>query len=147
MAFSLTVTMSSKFKLPLSIRSIISSIVIILVTLAIGRCSSAFCSYKTFPVDASIRIDDFTSGVKFSAKQGIEEIIKDKSITDLSITHSFFQPQETEGMNGNDERNRIKNQIEYDCMAERYSKRQLDELVEIMLEVAMKQTIRASSSV
>ena len=42
-----------------------------------------------------------------------EEIIKDKSITDLSITHSFFQPQETEGMNGNDERNRIKNQIEY----------------------------------
>jgi len=73
-----------------------------------------------------------------------EEIIKDKSITDLSITHSFFQPQETEGMNGNDERNRIKNQIEYDCMAERYSKRQLDELVEIMLEVALNrsQTIR-----
>jgi len=73
-----------------------------------------------------------------------EEIIKDKSITDLSITHSFFQPQETEGMNGNDERNRIKNQIEYDCMAERYSIRQLDELVEIMLEVALNrsQTIR-----
>ena len=73
-----------------------------------------------------------------------EEIIKDKSITDLSITHSFFQPQETEGMNGNDERNRIKNQIEYDCMAERYSRRQLDELVEIMLEVALNrsQTIR-----
>lgn len=73
-----------------------------------------------------------------------EEIIKDKSITDLSITHSFFQPQETEGMNGNDERNRIKNQIEYDCMAGRYSKRQLDELVEIMLEVALNrsQTIR-----
>ena len=47
-------------------------------------------------------------------------------------------------MNGNDERNRIKNQIEYDCMAERYSKRQLDELVEIMLEVALNrsQTIR-----
>ena len=47
-------------------------------------------------------------------------------------------------MNGNDERNRIKNQIEYDCMAERYSRRQLDELVEIMLEVALNrsQTIR-----
>ena len=47
-------------------------------------------------------------------------------------------------MNGNDERNRIKNQIEYDCMAERYSIRQLDELVEIMLEVALNrsQTIR-----
>lgn len=73
-----------------------------------------------------------------------KEINTDKSNTDLSITHSFFQPQGAEGMNGNDERNRIKSQIEYDCMAERYSKRQLDELVEIMLEVALNrsQTIR-----
>ena len=73
-----------------------------------------------------------------------EVIKKDKSITDLSITHSFFQAQSAEGMNGDDERNRIKSQIEYDCMAERYSKRQLDELVEIMLEVALNrsQTIR-----
>ena len=73
-----------------------------------------------------------------------EEIIKDKSITDLSTTHSFFQAQSAEGMNGDDERNRIKSQIEYDCMAERYSRRQLDELVEIMLEVALNrsQTIR-----
>lgn len=78
------------------------------------------------------------------AQLSTKELNTDKSITDLSITHSFFQPQETEGMNGNDERNRIKNQIEYDCMAERYSKRQLDELVEIMLEVALNrsQTIR-----
>ena len=73
-----------------------------------------------------------------------EEIIKDKSITDLSITHSFFQTQNAEGMNVDNERNRIKSQIEYDCMAERYSIRQLDELVEIMLEVALNrsQTIR-----
>ena len=73
-----------------------------------------------------------------------EEIIKDKSITDLSITHSFFQAQGAEGMNGDDERDRIKKQIEYDCMAQRYSRRQLDELVEIMLEVALNrsQTIR-----
>ena len=73
-----------------------------------------------------------------------EVIKKDKSITDLSITHSFFQAQSAEGMNGDDERNRIKSQIEYDCMAERYSIRQLDELVEIMLEVALNrsQTIR-----
>ena len=73
-----------------------------------------------------------------------EVIKKDKSITDLSITHSFFQAQSAEGMNGDDERNRIKSQIEYDCMAERYSRRQLDELVEIMLEVALNrsQTIR-----
>ena len=69
---------------------------------------------------------------------------KDQSITDLSITHSFFQAQSAEGMNGDDERNRIRSQIEYDCMAERYSRRQLDELVEIMLEVALNrsQTIR-----
>ena len=73
-----------------------------------------------------------------------EVIKKDKSITDRSITHSFFQAQSAEGMNGDDERNRIKSQIEYDCMAERYSRRQLDELVEIMLEVALNrsQTIR-----
>ena len=73
-----------------------------------------------------------------------EVIKKDKSITDLSITHSFFQAQSAEGMNGDDERNRIKSQIEYDCMAERYSRSQLDELVEIMLEVALNrsQTIR-----
>lgn len=75
-----------------------------------------------------------------------EEIIKDKSITDLSTTHSFFQAQGAEGMNGDDERNRIKKQIEYDCMSERYSRRQLDELVEIMLEIAMNRspTIRIS---
>lgn len=73
-----------------------------------------------------------------------KEINTNKSITDPSITHSFFQTQNAEGMNGDNERNRIKNQIEYDCMAERYSRRQLDELVEIMLEVALNrsQTIR-----
>lgn len=73
-----------------------------------------------------------------------EEIIKDKSITDLSITHSFFRAGPEDRMNGNDERDRIKKQIEYDCMAQRYSSRQLDELVEIMLEVALNksQTIR-----
>lgn len=73
-----------------------------------------------------------------------KELNTDKSKTDLSITHSFFQAHGAEGTNGDDERNRIKSQIEYDCMAERYSRRQLDELVEIMLEVALNrsQTIR-----
>ena len=73
-----------------------------------------------------------------------EEIIKDKSITDLSITHSFFQARPEEGMNGDEERERIKKQIEYDCMVQRYSRRQMDELLEIMLEVALNrsQTIR-----
>lgn len=73
-----------------------------------------------------------------------KELNTDKSITDLSITHSFFQAQGDEGKNGIDERDRIRKQIEYDCMSQRYSIRQLDELVEIMLEVALNksQTIR-----
>ena len=69
-----------------------------------------------------------------------EEIIKDKSITDLSITHSFFQARPEEGMNGYEERERIKKQIEYDCMVQRYSRRQMDELLEIMLEVALNRS-------
>lgn len=73
-----------------------------------------------------------------------KELNTDKSITDLSITHSFFQAQSADGMNGDAERDRIRKQIEYDCMSQRYSIRQLDELVEIMLEVALNksQTIR-----
>ena len=73
-----------------------------------------------------------------------KELNTDKSITDLSITHSFFQAQGAEGKNGIDERDRIRKQIEYDCMSQRYSISQLDELVEIMLEVALNksQTIR-----
>ena len=69
-----------------------------------------------------------------------EEIIKDKSITDLSITHSFFLARPEEGMNGDEERERIKKQIEYDCMVQRYSRRQMDELLEIMLEVALNRS-------
>ena len=73
-----------------------------------------------------------------------EEINKEKSITDLSITHSFFQAEPEERLNGDDERDRIKKQIEYDCMVQRYSRCKLDELVEIMLEVVLNrsQTIR-----
>ena len=73
-----------------------------------------------------------------------KEINTDKSITDLSITHSFLQAQSEEGMNGGDERDRVKKQIEYDCMVQRYSRQQLDELVEIMLEIALNKgkTIR-----
>ena len=69
-----------------------------------------------------------------------EVIIKEKSITDLSITHSFFHAQSADGMNGDAERDRIRKQIEYDCMSQRYSIRQLDELVEIMLDVALNKS-------
>ena len=64
----------------------------------------------------------------------------DKSNTDLSITHSFFQAKDDDGLNGSIERDRIKKQIEYDCMAQRYDRKQLDELVEIMLEVNLNES-------
>lgn len=41
---------------------------------------------------------------------------------------------------GKSEREKIKAQIEYDIMRERYSREQLDELVEIMLEIAMNRS-------
>ena len=79
------------------------------------------------------------------------------SITDLSRTDSFLpsepvcngehqvatvSPAEpTEGMNeGSSVRERVKKQIEYNVMVGRYNRAQLDELVEIMVEVAMNKS-------
>ena len=78
------------------------------------------------------------------AQLSTKELITEKSNTDQSITHSFFHAQGAEGKNVVDERDRIRNQIEYDCMVQRYSRQQLDELVEIMLEIALNKgkTIR-----
>ena len=74
------------------------------------------------------------------AQLSTKELITDKSKTDQSITHSFFQAQSAEGKNGVNERDRIRNQIEYDCMVQRYSSKQLDELVEIMLDVSLNKS-------
>ena len=80
-----------------------------------------------------------------------------KSITDLSRTDSFIpsepvcndehsaatvRPAELkEGMNeGSSVRERVKKQIEYNVMVGRYNRAQLDELVEIMVEVAMNKS-------
>ena len=65
-----------------------------------------------------------------------------KSKTDLSNTHSFFPSEDPdEGQNdGMSEREKIKHQIEYDCLRQRYRVEQLDELVEIMLEVMMNRS-------
>lgn len=67
-----------------------------------------------------------------------------KSNTDLSNTHSFFPSSEKaskDGMtDGTEMRERIRTQIEYNIMAMRYNRTQLDELVEIMLEVAMNRS-------
>lgn len=65
-----------------------------------------------------------------------------KSKTYVSNTHSFLPSEEPdEGQkDGMSEREKIKHQIEYDCLRQRYRGEQLDELVEIMLEVMMNRS-------
>ena len=69
-----------------------------------------------------------------------------KSITDLSNTHSFFPSESAhapaaDGMtDGFLVREKIKDQIDYDAICTPINQTQLDELVEIMLEVAMNRS-------
>ena len=66
-----------------------------------------------------------------------------KSITDLSSTHSFFPSAApaVDGMtDGFEKRAEIKEQIEYDIICQQHDRMQLDELVEIMLEVALNRS-------
>ena len=78
------------------------------------------------------------------AQLNIQESITEKSITDLSSKDSFFPStgalpvnKQTPLTDGRAEREKLREQIAYEIMVERYSREQLDELVEIMLEVAM----------
>ena len=67
-----------------------------------------------------------------------------KSNTDLSNTHSFFPsglaPAAEGQTDGLDKRAEIREQIEYNFICKQYDRAQLDELVEIMLEVAMNRS-------
>ena len=69
---------------------------------------------------------------------------KEKINTDLSNTHSFFPSAEEDCNSGRTERRitsgDIRVQIEYEIMVQRYRRDQLDELVEIMLEVALNRS-------
>ncbi|MBQ6999558.1 MAG: helix-turn-helix domain-containing protein [Oscillospiraceae bacterium] len=69
---------------------------------------------------------------------------KEKLNTDLSNTHSFFPSAEETCNSGRTERRitsgEIRAQIEYEIMVQRYRRDQLDELVEIMLEVALNRS-------
>ena len=66
--------------------------------------------------------------------------IKKQENTYESNNHSFNQ-QPADTMNdGNAIRERVKKQIDYSCMAERYRRDQLNEIVEIMVEVAMNRS-------
>lgn len=76
------------------------------------------------------------------AQLSIYQENKHESNTDQSNTHSFF-PTGTpaEGLkDALDERDKIRHQIEYDWLCEQYRSEQIDELVEIMLEVAMNRS-------
>ena len=81
------------------------------------------------------------------AQLNIQESIKEKSNTDLSSKDSFFpstgtllENRQAPLTDGRTEREKIREQIAYEIMLERYSREQLDELVEIMLEVSMNRS-------
>ena len=75
------------------------------------------------------------------AQLNIQESITEKSITDLSNTDSFFPSADAVPLtDGKKEREKIRAQIEYEIMRDRYSREQIDELVEIMLEVSMNRS-------
>ncbi len=81
------------------------------------------------------------------AQLNIQESITEKSITDLSSKDSFFPSSEAVPStrlapltDGRTERERIREQIEYEIMRDRYGREQIDELVEIMLEVSMNRS-------
>ena len=69
---------------------------------------------------------------------------KEKINTDISNTHSFFPSADVTSDYEQTERRitsgDIRAQIEYEIMAQRYRRDQLDELVEIMLEVALNRS-------
>ena len=80
------------------------------------------------------------------AQLNIQESITQKSITDLSSKDSFFpsgallENRQAPLTDGRTEREKIREQIEYKIMRDRYGQEQIDELVEIMLEVAMNRS-------
>ena len=76
------------------------------------------------------------------AQLSIQEVNKQESITGQSNTHSFFPAgAPAEGQkDALDEREKIKHQIEYDWLWEQFRAAPIDELVEIMLEVAMNRS-------
>ena len=76
------------------------------------------------------------------AQLSIQEVNKQESITGQSNTHSFFPAgASAEGQkDALDEREKIKHQIEYDWLWEQFRAEPIDELVEIMLEVAMNRS-------
>ena len=99
---------------------------------------------QAFPEQASPAQDEPEQ--EKPAQLNIQESITEKSITDLSSKDSFFpsgallENRQAPLTDGRTERERIREQIEYEIMRDRYSREQIDELVEIMLEVSMNRS-------
>ena len=99
---------------------------------------------QAFPEQASPAQDEPEQ--EKPAQLNIQESITEKSITDLSSKDSFFpsgallENRQAPLTDGRTEREKIREQIEYEIMRDRYSREQLDELVEIMLEVSMNRS-------
>lgn len=82
------------------------------------------------------------------AQYNTNKLNTQKDNTHESTTHSFFpsfspsqEPSYYDGMNdGMSVREEIQEQIEYDILSDRLDRSQLDELVEIMVEVAMNRS-------
>lgn len=81
------------------------------------------------------------------AQLNIQESITEKSNNDLSSKDSFIPSAEAVQStrpapltDGRTEREKIRAQIDYDIMRERYGREQIDELVEIILEVSMNRS-------
>src|SRR5690625_4640889 len=93
-ALSLTRTISSKVKVPLSSSSITSNKVITFVKLAGGSFSWAFFSKRILPVDCSRRIADFASSAKdivFSASSAkIFPGIVPINISETNMVNMYF---------------------------------------------------------
>lgn len=91
------------------------------------------------------RFNNLTSGGTESEHQEVQEsngINNNQINPDFINTESFFPsaPKEKGQTDGMMDRERIRKQIEYDCLRQRYRSEQLDELVEIMLEVMMNRS-------
>lgn len=91
------------------------------------------------------RFNNLTSGSTESEHQEVQEsngINNNQINPDFINTDPFFPsaPKEVGQKDGMSEREKIKHQIEYDCLRQRYRAEQLDELVEIMLEVMMNRS-------
>ena len=84
--------------------------------------------------------DTAEPGPENPAQLNTKESNTQKSITHPSNTHSFLPPEPDGLTDGMEVREEIKDQIDYDALLTDSNQPELDELVEIMVEVAMNRS-------